>query len=263
MVKVFVLVGFTAFLVGCCYSTTFLNQEFRVSDFLAEDSYARGFVTTQEMYVEASLRIPLYFRFVDQSDPEVQAQMRNFIDDISALPQSGRAPEACWVRDFHQVQDGTNEESPIYQHIFNSNMTFEEQLDEALSIPAMNEVYGRDIARDAEGRIVASRCYITATNLDLTNIRSQVELLARLKSLSSQLEINQGRDEEDFAFFVFEDIFFLWEFYTVAKEELITTIISGVVAISVIGFVLIPHWTSIFLLTPLIMILYVDLLGKL
>jgi hypothetical protein len=36
-----------------------------------------------------------------------------------------------------------------------------------------------------------------------------------------------------------------------------------VVAISVIGFLLIPHWSAVLFVTPLIMVLYVDLLGTL
>jgi Niemann-Pick C1 protein len=42
---------------------------------------------------------------------------------------------------------------------------------------------------------------------------------------------------------------------------MIVTSIVGVVAVSVVTLLAIPHWTGIFFIAPLVMILYVDLLG--
>lgn len=47
-----------------------------------------------------------------------------------------------------------------------------------------------------------------------------------------------------------------------AINELILTTIAGIVAVSVIGFLFIPHWTAVLFVTPLITTLYIDLLGK-
>jgi multidrug efflux pump subunit AcrB len=47
----------------------------------------------------------------------------------------------------------------------------------------------------------------------------------------------------------------------VAINELISTTIWGVVAVCGIGFVLLPHWTGIFFVGPLIAMLYFYLLG--
>jgi hypothetical protein len=48
----------------------------------------------------------------------------------------------------------------------------------------------------------------------------------------------------------------------VAVNELISTTISGVVAVNVIGFVLIPHWTAVAFIFPIIIMLYFYLLGE-
>jgi tryptophan-rich sensory protein len=48
----------------------------------------------------------------------------------------------------------------------------------------------------------------------------------------------------------------------VAVNELISTTISGVVAVNVIGFLMMPHWTAVGFIFPIIIILYFYLLGE-
>ena len=52
------------------------------------------------------------------------------------------------------------------------------------------------------------------------------------------------------------------EFYAVAVEELIFTTISGVAAVTGVGFFFFPHWMAVFFTFPLIAMLYIDLLGE-
>jgi hypothetical protein len=40
------------------------------------------------------------------------------------------------------------------------------------------------------------------------------------------------------------------------------TTIAGIVAVSIVGFLFIPHWTAVLFVSPLITTLYIDLLGK-
>lgn len=51
--------------------------------------------------------------------------------------------------------------------------------------------------------------------------------------------------------------------YAVSVQELIFTIVAGVVALSAIAFVFIPHWTGAVLVCPLIIILYINMMGSL
>ena len=55
--------------------------------------------------------------------------------------------------------------------------------------------------------------------------------------------------------------FKVWEFYGAITRELIFSTIAGVVAVGLIGFLLIPHWSAICFLLPLIIILYLDVMG--
>lgn len=262
LVKVIVLVGFTAFLGFCSYSATKLIQSFRPAEFMPDDSYAADFLFAIENYFDRSLRFPAYFRYVDQSDPKVQDQMLDFIDKMVEIPAFGVEPEYCWIRDFRQLKDGEFPGFEEYSWIFNSNLTFSQELDILLADPAIQGVFGSDIARDKDGNIQVSRCPLSLNNLSIDIVQDQVDALADIKRLIAEHPINQGSKEGDEAFFAFDLIFFLWEFYTLATQELKTTTLSGIVTVSAIGFLLIPHWSAIFFVAPLIIVLYVDLLGK-
>lgn len=50
--------------------------------------------------------------------------------------------------------------------------------------------------------------------------------------------------------------------YSVSVDEMVFTMIAGVVAVTFIAFVFIPHWTGAVLVCPLIIILYINMLGK-
>ena len=52
------------------------------------------------------------------------------------------------------------------------------------------------------------------------------------------------------------------EFYAVAVDELIFTTVSGIIAVCLVGFVLIEHRSATAFVLPMILLLYVDLLGK-
>jgi hypothetical protein len=67
----------------------------------------------------------------------------------------------------------------------------------------------------------------------------------------------------DSPFFCFIRVFHIWEFFSTAFSELITTTIVGVVAVSLVALLFIPHWTAIFFVFPCISTLYIGLLGEL
>lgn len=61
----------------------------------------------------------------------------------------------------------------------------------------------------------------------------------------------------------YSELYLIWQFYSVAVDELILSTILGVVAVSVLSTIFMPHWTAFFFVAPLICVLYVDLLGVL
>ena len=262
LVKVVVLIGFAAFLGFCSYSATKLIQSFKPADFMPDDSYAADFLFNLENHFDRAMRFPAYFRDVDQSDPEVQEQMLDFIDKLVAIPAFGVEPEFCWVRDFRRLKNGEFPGFEDYAWIFNSNLTFSQELDIVLSDPAIESVYGSAMARDKDGNLDVSSCALSLNHLSMDIVQDQIDTMADIKRVISAHPINQGSKQGQEPFFAFDLIFFLWEFYTLATEELRTTTLSGIVTVSAIGFLLIPHWSAIFFVAPLIVILYVDLLGK-
>lgn len=59
----------------------------------------------------------------------------------------------------------------------------------------------------------------------------------------------------------FVKIYNIWSFYSVTVNELILTTTVGVVAVTGLALLLIPHWSAALFVFPLICILYIDLLG--
>jgi hypothetical protein len=52
------------------------------------------------------------------------------------------------------------------------------------------------------------------------------------------------------------------QFYSVVVGELISTTISGIIAVVLVGFILIEHWTATVFVLPMTLVLYIDLLGE-
>jgi len=65
----------------------------------------------------------------------------------------------------------------------------------------------------------------------------------------------------NWSMFLYDNMLFYWEAYDVAVRELVFTIISGVVALTIIALVLIPHWTAVCFVTPMILLTYCNFLG--
>lgn len=200
----------------------------------------------------------MYFRDIDQSDPEIQQQMRDYVDELAALPQIGEEAPFCWVRDFQTIE----ERFPEYSAYFELNLTFAQQVRAALVHPTIHEIYGEDIVIDDNtGEITASRCLLFLRNLDLTVVEDQIDFLHGQREITQRQPMNQ--DVEEPKAFSFDSIYFYWELYAQAVDELTFTIVSGVMAVAFVTFVLIPHWSAIFFIFPGMVILYCNFLGEL
>lgn len=233
-VRIIVLVVFTVLFGLCVWSTTQLTQEFNVEDYVPEDSYTQPFMKAIDEYSTLVVPLAVYFRNVNQSDPYVQKQMRDFIDDVTDLPQVGKPPEYCWVRDMYDVLNAGNDfdsteidESSKLHAVGDShrqqladmaaalehgNYTFEEKLDIVLKLPGIRDVYGGDIVQDPDTlQITASRCYIFIRNLDLKDIKEQIDMLHDQRDLTMEQPINQNREGEELPFFTFDWLYYYWQ----------------------------------------------------
>ena len=238
-----------------CSSIHQLSEEFNVEDYVPADSFLRGTLESLDKYYSLTKPIEIYFRDVDQSDPEIQQQMRDYVDDLAALPQIGEEPPFCWVHDFPRLE----EEFPQEDYAWAGNLTFSTKLSIALNNPTIREIYGEDIVRDENGNITASRCLLFLRNINLDIVTDQIDMLKRQRDVTKRQPINEDRDE--WAFFSFDTVYFYWELYSQAVQELLFTIVSGIIAVTAITFLLVPHWSAIFFVVPGICILYCNFLG--
>ena len=252
-VKALVLVAFAALLGGCAYSASNLTQEFEFTDVVPQGSYVTDFWDNFDAYTRQSgIRPFVYFRFVDQSLPEVQDQMEAYIDDLVGTSQITEGPVFFWLRDFKIFVNAT---------VSVQGLAFNDQITAFLQDDVYHELYAGDIVRNANGDIVTSRTELTMDNVDQEDVVLQVDALEAQREVTSRQPVNQGR--KDWAFFNFDQLYFIWEFYAAAPDELRLTTILGIVAVTAISFVLIPHWSAALFVFPMISILYVDLLGVL
>ena len=253
--KGIVAIVFTYFFALCIYRTTLLRQEFDVTELFPDGSYCTDVLDKIQVYQERSLQVEIYFRNVNQSDPEIQDQMIAFVDEVAAYNAFGQQPPLCWVRDFRLLK-----ESEFWDDLGVDGLSFEDQLLVALSDPAVNEAFGMDIVHD-NGNISASRCIIMMKNSYLDAVDDQISVLVDQRTISDAQPINFGLSPGAESFFTFNQVYLLWEFYNIAVSELIATTISSVVAVCVVALIFVPHWSALFFIVPMVSIVYIDLLG--
>jgi DNA-binding Lrp family transcriptional regulator len=177
-------------------------------------------------YSSFKMQLSVYFRDVNQSDPLVQDEMREYIEALSELPQVRQAPDFCWVRDLHAYMTGeataemdegqARQAQMIATAVQSGNKTFAEQLDILLNIPMVREVYGGDIVRDEAGNIVTSRCLIFVRHVDLKSIQEQTQLLYDQRQVTAlyqpKIDGQVGTTKRgELSFFAFDEIFYYWE----------------------------------------------------
>jgi Niemann-Pick C1 protein len=281
VVKLAMLAMFFAMFGALGHSALLLKQEFYFTDVLPSDSYVADFWDAFTDYTGGSGVDPfIVFRNVDQGDVSVQMQMEEYVNQIVNMDEVGGQPDFFWVRDFQtfvksnlpmaELAATFPQDSKAHATYLNStttvaqamtNLSFESQLDAFLTVPAYDQLYSNDIVRNSNGNVTASRTKIRMSEVDQRSVEEQVDALEKQRVISEALPINANVDPDDWNFFTFHNLYYIWQFYTESPSELVLTTILGVSAVSVISLIFIPHWSSIFFVAPIISILYVDLLG--
>jgi len=255
--KAGVLLLFAAYFLFSLYRTSMMRQEFDIVDFVPKDSYLKSFFQNVDIYSKPTIELGIYFRGdIDQSDEATQLEMKDYVDSLAALEEIDAQPPFCWVTDFIEARE-------LESYTLGA-LDFNTQLQIVLANPVLQELYGSDIVLHNEtGEILSSRCIIYVRNIDLNSVQAQVDMLQKQKTIAEAQPINQGMSYKDANFFTFTDLNFIWAFFSVAVEELIFTTIAGVAAVCAAAFLLMPHWTAVPCVMPLIVMLYFDLLGTL
>jgi Patched family len=253
VVKVLVLVAFIAFSAVCAWRTTMLRQVFNFKELLPEDSFVEGYITAVEYYSDRAIALRVVFRFAEQDQPEIRQQMMDYVDDlVENVDALNEAPPLFWARDFEKLVAT----SPDYRE-----MPFWEAFSAILSDPNIYDIYGKDIKFRSDGSILTSQCRLYVTDLDMDSVLDQVGLMEQQRAVSARQPINQGR--ELWAFFTYDVLYHIFTFFEVAAAELTSTTISSVVAVTVVAFLLIPHWTAVPIIFPMMAALFIELLGVL
>lgn len=249
------LVILAALVLACysAYSTSLFKQEFNVTEMLPGDSYAKAYMAASNKYGQRGWIVPsAYFRNVDQSDPEVQQQMRDYVNDlVDNVDAISSYPPLFWLDHFENFL--TYDDRLL-------ELTFNQQMNIFLSHSPFKELFGPHIVRDEEtGDITASRCVLYMDRIDVNSVENQLMTLNDQRAISAGQAVNAGTT--DFNFFLWEFQMFTWDFYASTVDELSVTTALGIIAVCVIGFAFIPHWSAVCFLFPFITILYIDLMG--
>lgn len=201
-----VIVAFLAILGGSIYSATYLRQQFNYIDLVPKDSYLRKYYRALDDYTHrGGLYIYVFFRFVDQSDPEIQNQMQGYVQDLVQSKAIAEPPTYFWLRDFKEF---VAEDTKL------ANMTFEEQIAIFLDDPGNKDLYGEHVVIEKNktspdyGKVIESRC-IAYVDVNLQNSKQGTKMLTEMRDVTRRQPINQARD--DWPFFTYADEYNLIE----------------------------------------------------
>jgi len=257
--KIAVLVAFSALTAGLAYSATKFTQEFNIYEVLTDDSYVAGFFENIDKYADRGFAVPeAYFRNVNQADPVVQQQMKDYIDDLVTIDSITSPPPFFWLEHFEEFL--TYDERLL-------DFPFNTQLDFFFTVPVFQTLYGDHIVRDPETRdIIASRCVMYMDELDMASVDNQIQAWREQLDVTEEQPINHEENLESkgmFNFFLYEGTtLYVWEFYNVMIDELVLSSIIGMCSVALVTFLFLPHWTASLFITPILAALYVDLVGE-
>jgi len=210
-VKIPVLVIFATMLGGLVYSASLLKQEFKFTDVLPSDSYVTNFKNAISNYYSKGATSPYaYFRFVDQSNEDVQREMDAYVNALVNTTVIEDQPSFFWLRDFQKFAAENAE--------FFHNMTFNQQVDIFLSVPVFNLLYNGDVIRDDEGEILVSRVFLSMPNVDLDDVNDQIDALMEQRAVSENFNRDSG---SDWRYFTWDSLYNIWEFYSKAVDGML------------------------------------------
>lgn len=252
--KVFVLILFAGLLGVGIWITSGIESALDGRDLLPTDSYVLKYINDLDDYggggAEQFQFAGVYFRDVDFSNPVVQVQMTQYVNDLVALPYITSPPLTFWLLDFILWRRGN---SLVQQLDFNA------QVDLFLKIDQYKDLYSRDIARDENGTITASRTFIVFDRVDPYDVNEQTDAFLAQRKVTMDQSINEGSGDSHF--FTFGSIYYGWELWRILPTEVITTIVLGLAAVFIICLIFIPHPIASFILTPTVAATFIEILA--
>ena len=248
-VKAIVILLFTILFGVCIWSATKLELDFDFRSVLPADSFIIDFYDAANAYTtRQGPNVYIYFRSVDQSDPEVQRQMQAYVDAIVSIDAIDKPPFQWWLKDYQDY---------MQTHPELDTLPFSEKLQSFLAFSSYN--YNSDMLFDVDGTLQASRTLVHMNNVDSTQLKTGIDALKDQREKSREQAVNQNSG--DWSFFTFAPIYLQYEFLRITPEELAQSTVVGIISVSVMSMIFMPHWSGILFVAPMVMILYADLLG--
>ena len=257
--KVLVLVSFAGLLITGAFGAAQLDQNFDFRSLTPPDSFVRTYWDSLYTYFEAGqanrhLTSYCYFRDIDVSSPPNQGAMIQYVNELGELDFVEGFPTSFWLSDFFVFSLRKN---------FESSEVFYDELDTFLSTEPYKTQFAGDVVRDESRRVIASRVEIYFTGIDTTENQNQVNALKQQQAVSAVQPLNAGLDPKDWPLFSFGLVYYAWELYAVIAREVFQGAILGLLAVFIIALVFLQHPLGAFIVTPVVVMVYVNLLGLL
>ncbi|CAB9519398.1 Pick C1-like protein 1 [Seminavis robusta] len=259
-VKALVLAVFALMLGLGIYGATQQEQKLDFRDMMPSDSYVRTYYSTLHEYASEYsygvlfLHAQVYFRDVDVSSPEIQRQMIDYIDDLVDMPYMSKGPDYFWLKHFLLFKELALKETDVIEA-----MPFNDQLDLFLKTSPFDLLYKDDIVRSEDGTVTASRCRVILDHTSNYDIDTQIDTYQLQQQVALSQPVNQVKDE--WAFFLFTPYFFGWELHLVMMEELLTSLVLGLISVMIISALFIPHPFGPLIMPTIVGAVYVELMA--
>lgn len=253
--KIIVLITFSLLLVLGCVGASKQSQKFDFRSLTPPDSFVRDFYDSLNMFFGGSFSktgSACYFRDIDVSVEANQLEMFKFVDDMTDMEYISNPPTSFWLRDFLHYRNQTKG---------TPNLAFFEDLDAFLNTEPYSSLYKNDVHRNDEKQVTASRVRFVYDNVNGFDIEQQIEVLAEQSRVAKKQPLNGGTDAGFGPVFSFDEIYYAWELYTAIVGEIVLTVILGLASVFVIALVFVPHAIGALLVTPVVGMVYVELLA--
>jgi len=179
--------------------------------------------------------------------------MEEYVNAMVDIPWITNQPDFFWLRDLNA----------FIQSNFDSmgNLPFNDQVDIFLNTEPYSKIYRRDIVRNENGDVVASRCQVVFDQTSLFDVKEQIQSTLDQREVSQALPVN--KDKSDWPFFAFGMIFYSWELYVVIGHEILLNVVYGLISVFSIMLIFIPHPVGALVLTPVVAAIYCELMAVL
>ena len=178
--------------------------------------------------------------------------MIRFVDEMATLESVDSLPEKFWLSDFRLYAE---------KERFVPDQNFTERMDRFLSTEPFKTKFGRDIVRNSEKIVTASRVPIQYVNVSVDDSRAQIDILHRQYSVAAMQPMNQGLNADEWYMFSFGEVYYPWELLGVIIHEILLMLMVGLASVFTVALLFIEDPMGALVVTSIVAMIYVELVG--